>query len=189
MEVTMKRPFGVLTFVSVFLLAFPAAPVSEIGAYGYATGGLGASQCASGCPPTGPVYEQVLLIGGGFAYPISRGRLWIAGDVNSRAVGGYFDASGGPAAIVSLSPREHQLEFFAQAGPRWGDGGSVRWNAGGGVNVFSKGRLGLRLEYQFQWQNATWVDQQYGPSGPIGPPTYSNVRLIEQFLRAGITIR
>lgn len=129
------------------------------------------------------------MIGGGWAYPIVRGRVWVAADVNSRIVDGYFDASGGPAAIVSLNPPgPSRLRVFAQAGPRWLEGG-FGWNAGASINIWSRGRLGRRLEYQYQWQNSTLVDQQFGASGPIGPPVYSDVRLNEHLFRAGIVIQ
>ena len=190
----MPRPLATLAAIpsrAVLLLLFLASTVqAQTGAHGYVVGGVAVAGCVGGCPSTGPVHDQLGLIGGGFAYPLRKGRAWIAGDVTSRVSNGYFDASGGPTVVVALgSLKAHHLEPFAQGGPRWGDGGNVRWNVGGGTNVWMKTHVGLRLEYQYQWENTTFVSQTFGPSGPIGPPTRSDVTLDEHLLRVGIAIR
>lgn len=137
-----------------------------------------------------PVYDQVGLIEGGFAYPLRKGCVWIAGDVTSRVSNGYFDASAGSTVVVALgSLKEHHLEPFAQGGPRWGDGGNVQWNVGAGTDAWMKAHVGLRFEYQYQWEHTTFVNQTFGPTGPIGPPTTSDVTLDEHLLRVGIVIR
>jgi hypothetical protein len=48
-----------------------------------------------------------------------------------------------------------------------------------------KAHVGLRFEYQYQWEHTTFVSQTFGPTGPIGPTT-SDVTLDEHLLRVGI---
>jgi hypothetical protein len=173
-----------------FAQSTPEVERTQTNGHGYFGAGVAMAQCVNGCWSPDPTYEEVLLISGGFAYPLIKGRLWIAGDVNSHVVSGYFDASGGPSVIFALgSLNDHRVEPFAQAGPRWGDGGNLRWNAGAGTNLWLQAHFGVRVEYQYQWENATFVEQTFGPMGPVGPETRSKVTLSEHMIRVGIAIR
>jgi hypothetical protein len=173
-------------FVMGVLLWLPSLGDAQTGAHGYAGGGIGASECASGCPPDRTVYENVGLIGGGYALSLRKGRLWIAGDVNSRISNGYFDASGGPALVLGLrSPDTHRVEPFVQGGFRFGE--DQGWNAGSGINVWTGGRIGLRVEYQYQFQNTTF--EALNPSQPSLPPVHWENWLDQHLVRAGIVIR
>jgi hypothetical protein len=40
-----------------------------------------------------------------------------------------------------------------------------------------------------EWENTEFFHQQFGPSGPAGPPSVTPMRLHEHFVRAGIAIR
>lgn len=172
-----------LVGASVILVLFLVSGVAaQTGGHGHVVSGVAVSECANGCPPTGTLYDQHWLIGGGFAYPLRKGRVWIAGDLTSRMVDGYLDASGGPTAVVGLgSLKGRRVELFAQGGPRWGDGG-IRWNVGAGTHVWMNGRFGLRFEYQYQWENTTWG------GGDTPPPPGSDI-LDDHLLRVGIAIR
>lgn len=188
LRVPTRSPAQLIGAGAVVLLWLASGAAAQTGSHGYAGGGFGIGQCIDGCGMP-PDYEVAALIGGGFAYPLKKGKLWIAGDVNSHESNGYFDASGGPAVIVALgSSHDHRIEPFAQGGPRWGDGGLLG-NVGAGANIWLSARLGVRVEYQYQWHNTTFYDQEYGPSGPVGPPTTSDMTLSEHVIRVGIAIR
>jgi hypothetical protein len=171
---------------SWLLILCPAPGDAQTAAHGYAGGGLGASECASGCLPGQTVYETVGLIGGGYALALKKGRLWIAGDVNSRISNGYFDASGGPVLVFGLrSPGAHQVEPFVQGGFRFGE--DEGWNIGTGANVWTSGRIGLRVEYQYQFQNTTFEVRDF--SQPSLPVVRYDVWLDEHLVRAAFVIR
>jgi hypothetical protein len=158
---------------------------AQTGAHGYAGGGIGISECAGGCP-TLNTYDNVGLIGGGYALALRRGRLWIAGDVNSRISNGYFDASGGPAFVFGLrSPGAHHVEPFLHSGYRFGE--DEGWNVGTGANIWTSGRLGWRIEYQYQFKNTTF--EEWDPLQPSVPPVQSTEWLDQHLIRAGIVIR
>jgi hypothetical protein len=161
---------------------------TKTGAHGYIGGGFSVEGC-SGCPYPNACDGALALIGGGFAYPIIKGRIWIAADEYSRTQGGYFDASGGVSGVVALgSFHAHRFEPFAQGGPRWGDSGNVQWNVGAGANVWTGARLGLRIEYQQQREYTRFVSREFGPSGP-GPETFTDITIAQHVVRAGIVIR
>ena len=172
--------------VLCMMLCLASSADAQTGAHGYIVGGMGLSECAGGCPAEG-TYNAVGLIGGGYAWALRKGRLWIAGDLNSRISNGYFDASGGPALVFGLrSPLdEHRIEPFVHGGVRVGEDGGL--NLGTGLNVWTAGRFGLRVEYQYQFQNATFEESD--PSQPSLPPVESKFWLDQHLVRAGIVIR
>ena len=172
----------------LFMVLIASLAEAQTGPHGYIGGGFSVEGC-SACPYPNAGDGTVALIGGGFAYPIITQRIWIAADEFSHIQSGYFDASGGVSGVVALgSFHAHRFEPFAQAGPRWGDSGNLQWNVGGGANVWTGARLGLRFEYQHQRENTTFVDREFGPSGP-GPETYTDITIAQHVVRAGIVIR
>ncbi|HEY1308882.1 MAG TPA: hypothetical protein VGF24_35310 [Vicinamibacterales bacterium] len=174
-----------------FIVALFTASSAEgqTGVHGYYGGGVGVADCFSTCPPIDRGAGQVGFYGGGVAYPLLKGRVWIAGDGNLPVSSENGEASFGVSGVVALGPREgERFEPFVQGGPRLGDGGRG-WNIGAGANVWMHTRFGVRLEYQYQWVNTTFSNQEFGPSGPVGPPVLSEERLQEHLVRVGIVIR
>jgi hypothetical protein len=72
-----------------------------------------------------------------------------------------------------------------QGGFRFGE--DQGWNAGSGINVWTGGRIGLRVEYQYQFQNTTF--EALNPSQPSLPPVHWENWLDQHLVRAGIVIR
>jgi hypothetical protein len=168
--------------VLVFVLAVASAGYAQTGGHGFAVAG-GTFEGCSGCP-VGPSEDRFALIGGGYAYPLMKGRLWIAGDLTLRESEGYFDASGGPSAVIGLGAGwRHRVEPFAEVGPRWGDGGNIWWNVGAGIHAWLTPRVGVRVEYQYQWTNTT-----FGPGGVI-PERDFDVTLYRHLIRLGFAFR
>jgi hypothetical protein len=139
------------------LLSCASSAPAQTGPHGYVVSG-GASQKRYYTPDAGPnllaFYEHHPLIGGGFAWPLLRDRVWVAGDWTSRISGPYLDASGGPSLVVGMG--RARLQPFAHGGYRAADGGGA-WNVGAGAHVWTGPRLGLRVEYQYQWRVSRYL--------------------------------
>jgi hypothetical protein len=182
-----RPPKAITGTMVVLVLALASAAYAQTGAHAFAVAGRSFEGCGD-CPP-GPREEGFFLIGGGYAFPLIKGRLWIAGDLTSRTSGGYFDASGGPSAVIGLAPGwRERVELFVEAGPRWGDGGNVWGNVGAGIHAWLSPRLGVRVEYQYQWTNVKFFDATVGPGGVI-EGTDVDVTEYEHLIRVGFAFR